>query len=267
MNEANMDAFNRSFENMGMESRRSSARVESQSRRGLGSRRHDDIDRYDDDYISPRHSSTRDEPRHRRGMESGHLDDMDGFDDEDIDPRRPSTQIVLRKNQDTGLEHMDRPIHDNYPRALGGGRSSRVRTDNQLLPLAKVLAEHDEAREEERQGEEAMRRSPENSVAYNEGLVQRDRARLRVEHLTKEIHKHDPDQDDINRAQGIIDFFPRKGNRNREVGGPSRSRRGPTPNRVGEHGRKGHTSGHGGDQGSHHGHGGHRQNPPGSDFY
>ena len=267
MNEANMDAFNRSFEDMSMESRRPSARVGSQSRRGLESRRHDDMDRYDEDYISPRHSSTRDEPRRRRGMESGYLDDTNGFDEEGFDPRRPSTRVVPRRFQDTGPEHMDRPIPDNYPRALGGGRSSRVRTTNELLPLAEVLAEHNQAQEEEAQGEEAMRRSLKNSVAYNEGLVQRDRARSRVKHLTKEIYKHDPDQDDMDRVQRIIAHFPSKGNRNREAGGSSRSRRGPTPNRVGEHGRKGHSSGHGGDQGRHHGHGGHRQNPPGSDFY
>ena len=256
MSEANMDAFNRSFENMGMESRRSSARVEPQSRRGLGSRRHDDIDRYDDDHISPRHSSTRDQPRRRRGMESDYLDDMDGFYEEDIDPRRPSTQAVSRKNQDPEFEHMDRPIPDNYPRALGGGHGSGSRTTNPQLSLADLEAELEKAQEEKERGNKAMLWSLETSAAYKEGLEQRDQAKSRIEQVTAEICKHYP-----------VMHLPSKGNRDREVGGPSRSRRGPTPNRVGEHGHKGHTSGHGGDQGRHHGHGGHRQNPSGSDFY
>ena len=267
VSEANMAALNRRYGKMGMGSRRSSTRVGSQSRRGLGRSRLDDGDGYDEESINPRGSSIRDEPRRRRGIDSRHLDDMDGFNDEDIDPRRPSTRGASRKKQDTGLEYMDRPVPSNFPHARGGSHRSRSPPTNPHLPLAELLAELDKAQEEKEKGEKAMLGSLENSVAYNEGLEQRDQAKLRIEQVTEEIYKHDPDQDDMDRAQRIAMHLPSKGDRTHEVGGSSRSRRGPTANRAGEHGRKGHTSVRGGGQGLRHSHGGHREDPKRLEFY
>ena len=267
LSEANMDALNRNFEHMDMESRRSSARVESRHRRGLGSRHHDDRRRYDEYHIDSRDRSTRGEPRRRRGMESRRLDDAYGFDEEDVGPHRSLTRGASRKRQDIGFEAMDRPSPNNFPRALGGGHRSRSRTTDSDLSLAKVLVAHDKAQREEKHGEEAMLRSLKGSVAYNEGREQRDQAKLRVEHLTKEIFKHNPGVDDMDRAQRIAMQIYSRGERHHKTGRSSRSHRGPTPNRPGDHGRREHTAGCGEGHDPRHSHGGLSRDFARPDFY
>ena len=242
LSEANMDALNRSFARMDMESRH---------RRGLERRHHDDRCRYDEDYDISRDRFTRDESRRRRGMESHHLHHMDGFDEEYINPPESSTRGASRKRQDIGFETIDRPHLNNIPRALGSGHRSRPRTANSDLSLAKVLVQHDKAQKEQQQHEEAMRYSGKGSVAYNEAVEQRYQAKLRVEHLTKELFKHDPDKEDMDRAQRIIAMqIYSRDERHRETGRSST----PTPTR--EHNRREYTAGRGGDYDPRQGHGG-----------
>ena len=265
LSEANMDALNRSYENMDRESRRSSARVESHHRRDLGSRHHDDRVRYDDyhtnsrrydDYhLNSRDRSTRGEPRRRRRMESRHLDDMDEFYEEDIDPRESSARGFSRKRQDIEFEAMERPSPDNFPHTLGGGRRSMSRTSRPCLPLPELLAELDEAEGDEQSGEEAMLRSPKGSVAYNQGREKRERAKLLIKQVKKEAYKHDPNKYDMDEVEKRARFLSSRDERHYLAGGSSRSHRDPTPNRTRDYGRREYTTGHGGDQDSRHSHG------------
>ena len=389
--EANMDALNRSFERMDMESRRSSARVESHDRRGLGSRHHEDRGRYDDDYTdsrryedyypnprdqstrgeprrrrgmeshhldnmddyveediyprksstrgvprkslddryryndyptdprdrstrgeprrrremetrhlddmnefdedfypresstrrvsrkslddryryneaytSPRHPSTQDELRRRREMETHHLDDLNDFDEEDIYPRESSTRRASRKRRDTGLEAIDRQSPDNFPHALGGGHGSRSRTTGPCLPLPHILAELDEAEGDEESGKEAMRQSRKGSNDYNQGREKRKRAKLRIKRAKTEAYKHDPKKHDMDEVERLARFLSSRDERHDLVGTLSRSHRGPTPTRTGDHGRREHTAGRDRGHNRRHGHGG---RPRRSDFY
>ena len=260
LSETNMDALNRSIANMDMRSR--AARVESHHR-GLEGRHHDDRDRYDEDHINSRNASTRCEPRGRHGMESRHLDDMDEFDEEGIYPRRSTTRGGPRE---IGFEAMDRPSPNNILQPLTGGHKGS-RSASSDLSLAKVLVQHDKARREQKQGEEAMLRSSKGSMAYNEGLEQRYQAKLRLEQLTKEIFKHDPNADDMDRAQRIAAHLYSESKRQHKTGRSSRSHRGSTLNRTGDHGRREHTAGRGGGHDPRHGHAGRSRDIRGSDFY
>ena len=273
LTEANMDALNRSFEKMDMESRRSSARVGSDHQRVLASRHHDDRRRYDDYHINsrrynnPRNRSTRDGPRRRRRMESSRLDDAYGFNEEDIYPRETSIRCSPRERQDIESGAMGRPSPNNFPHALGGRHRPRSRTTDPCLPLPELLAELDEAEGDEESGEEAMRRSPKGSIAYNQGREKRERAKLRIKQVKKEAYKHDPDKHDMDKVERIARYLSSRDERHCLAGGSSRSHRGPTPNGTRHYGRREYTAGLGGGHDPRHSYGGRSRNLPSSEFY
>ena len=264
LSEANMDALNRNYEDRDRRSRRSSARVESHHRRGVGRRHYEDMDRYDENYINFRNASTLDEPRRRRGMESRHLAYADELDEEDIYPRQSSTRGVTRMRQDIGFEAMDRPSPDNFPHAPIGGHRSTSRTTAPYSPLPELLAELEEAEGDEEEGKEAMRRSLKGSVAYNQGREKSERAKLRIKQVKKEARKHDPDKVDMNEFEGIARHHSSRDERHYLAGGSSRSHRGPTSNRTGDYDCSEYASGHGGGHDPRHGYGGRSRR---SDFY
>ncbi|KAM0796305.1 hypothetical protein BDR22DRAFT_867553 [Usnea florida] len=156
---------------------------------------------------------------------------------------------------------------NNFPPALGSRHRSRPRTASSDLSLAKVLEQHHAAQKEQQQHEDAMRQLYKGSAAYNEAAEQRYQAKLRVEHLKRELFKHDPDQDDIDRAQRIAMQIYSGEERHHKTGRSSRSHRSPAPPPTREHSRREYTAGRGGDYDPRHGHGGRSRDFPRSDFY
>ena len=157
---------------------------------------------------------------------------------------------------------------NNFPLTpLGGRHRSRPRTATSDLSLAKVLEQHHAAQKEQQQYEDAMRQLYKGSAAYNEAAEQRYQAKLRVEHLTRELFKHDPDQDDIDRAQRIAMQIYSREDHHHKAGGSSRRHRSPAPFPTREHSRREYTAGREGGYDHRHGHGGRSRDFPRSDFY